>query len=485
METICSALLARELVTVDALDAALAWQSVHGWDVPTGLLVLGSVRENAILRLLSDFHELPIGPKGKLPEPPRDVLALVTPSTMSRLNVIPYKKTSRTLHLAVAAPLSADAELELRGLTDLQLRPAVVPAIRIVEALAELGEVARPLALDEVLERVPVDAPSVQDRKQGQGAPYRRMSVSAEGLHLSKRQHAAAPFRPLTVPVHTEGPAPDSQGNWLDRISARGAASYPSTVPPSATSNVEFPPASSRASGNPWLLDVSEPPSTQRAGFDGTVPTSSAAPPRRSVRGESAGAATPLRPASTGPAPRRRDPSTFTTSPPPAQDGFRHRGPLPPRDALEFVRRADEVDVAVSIVGRFARQYLERLIVFSVEGEVAQAKLAHGLGGGLPELVLRLDDGGLLARALTGGDTTVGSLDVAPSDRLLAESLGASAPEAVASIALPLKVGGRVAFLIYGDDFDTPVSLDATTAVAEFVALASVELARLLRRSAH
>lgn len=141
--------------------------------------------------------------------------------------------------------------------------------------------------------------------------------------------------------------------------------------------------------------------------------------------------------------------------------------------------------MAVSIVGRFARQYLERLIVFSVEGEVAQAKLAHGLGGGLPELVLRLDDGGLLARALTGGDTTVGSLDVAPSDRLLAESLGASAPEAVASIALPLKVGGRVAFLIYGDDFDTPVSLDATTAVAEFVALASVELARLLRRSAH
>jgi hypothetical protein len=492
MESICSALLARELVSLDALDAALEWQMLHGWDVATSLLALGSLKEGAVLRLLSDFHELPIGPKGRLPELSDEILALVPPSVMLRLNVYPYKRTSRSLHLAVSAPLSAEVELELRELAELQLRPAIVPAVRLVEALAAFCGGPRPPALEVALERLPADAPSIRGSARGAGAPYRRMSEAPDGVRVSRQQAAGAAFGPLTRPVQTEGPAPDSQGNWLDRLGDDGVVGHaeplemPSTIPPSAASSPREsgsstassePAVSSRA--NPWLADLVEGatlPPTPRSVTSSTEALPAPSPTRRSF-------------VATVPAPGAATGSTTTTreglasdapAPPKPSVAFRHRGPLPAREALAFARKAEDVDVVLQVLARFTRQYVERLLVFAVEGESAEVRLAHGVGGAAPSLLVRLDDDGLLARALQSGDPVLAPLGTSPSDRAVARVLPSVAAAPSVAMAVPLTLRGEVVVILYGDDLDEPVSLEAATAVAELGSLAVEEMARIV-----
>ncbi|MBM4357108.1 MAG: hypothetical protein FJ096_03275 [Deltaproteobacteria bacterium] len=488
MESICSALLARDLVSLEVLDSALEWQMLHGWDVPTGLLALGALKESAVLRLLSEFHELPVGPKGCLPELPEEVLALLPPSAMLRLNVYPYRRTSRTLHVAVSAPLSAEVEQELRALTELQLRPAIVPAVRLAEALARSCQGARSPVLDVALERLSADVPSARGSARGGAAGYRRMSESPKGVRVSRQQPGGVAYNPLTVPPHTEGPAPDSQGNWLARLSDADRDGEPSTLPPGRSSEPDDGAWSSRpprpepppSRANPWLAGIGDLATTERSPESREVPESSrAVPPAR-------GSLVPTIPAPSAQAPSdvpapltRRAPSTPPSAAPLAVPAFRHRGPLPPREALAFARKAEDVDVVLQVVARFARQYVERLLVFAVEGEVAEVRLAHGLGGAV-DLLVRLDDHGLLAHAMRSGEAVLAPLGEAPSDRALAGMLARRTPGSSVAMAVPLALRGKVVVLLYGDDIDEPVGLDASTAVSELGALAVEEMARIV-----
>jgi hypothetical protein len=222
MRSFCALLLERGVADLDDIDAALARQMLHGGDVATNMLQTGSARENALQRLLADYYEMPAGPQGRLDEPGEDVLQLVPKSTMRRYRVFPYRRTPRTLHLAVCAPLDPDVEKELRSAVDLQLRASVVSSVRLAEALWRHCGVTPPEHVRSLIDGL--DAQAQRDERAHAGEvdqeappsrPYRRMSEHPEGVRVSK-QNPDLLRAGRTDPIESEGPAPDAHGSWLD-----------------------------------------------------------------------------------------------------------------------------------------------------------------------------------------------------------------------------------------------------------------------------
>jgi len=501
-------------VSLEDLERALERQLIHGGDAATNLLALGCLKEHAVLRLLADHHEMPAGPKGRLAAPPPEVTALVPPAMARRLGVVPFKRTSRTLHVAAPGPLAPDVELELRNRAGLQLRVAIVPAVRVDEALSDGGELPLPVGVAEVLARLDESPAPTAGASRG-GVAYRRMSEVPEGVRTSRQQPGGPPPLPPSQPVPSDAPTPDSQGLWLDAFVLERGRAVPSMVPPSRPSVLPFDSDFPTSGASSAMLDAS-PSSLQRGAF-AMAPT---LPPENAARGpdtdelriefapaESGGAVPTALPSTALPStalPSTALPSTALPRTVPAPGAplfgdrsradrhvssvdaatriertFRHRGPLSAAEATAFARAADEVELVLQIVARFARQYFERLLVFAVEGETAEARLAYGTGPRTPLLLVDLSGDGLLARAARTGAPFVGELTSDSADGTVRTSLGgldAGGPVAV----LPMSLRGRVIVLLYADDLGMPIDRDGLTAVEELCELAAEEMARIV-----
>jgi hypothetical protein len=318
------------------------------------------------------------------------------------------------------------------------------------------------------------------------------MSEAPDGVRISRQQPGgAAPLLP-SQPVPSDAPAPDSQGLWLDAFVFERGHAIPSTLPPSrpsvapsassvpgsevSSSTLDVYPSSleprgfviaptlpPESMGTPELVDTEgvriEFADVEVAGSVPTVPAPGA--PRLTDRGRAAGIVPSV------------DAATCI------ERTFAHRGPLSATEALAFARAAEEVKLVLQIVARFARQYFERLVVFAVEGETAEARLAHGTGPRTPLLLIDLSGDGLLARAARTGAPFVGDLTSDSADVALRASLGGldgGAPVAV----LPMTLRGQVIVLLYLDDLGLPVDRDGLAAVEELCELAAEEMARIL-----
>lgn len=457
MDSFCSALLDRGLVSLDVLDVVLARQLLHGGDAATNILALGFLKENALQRLLADHHEMPAGPKGQLSAPPVDVVALLSKDKLRRLRVFPYKRTSRALHLAVDEPLSAEAEQELRAVVELQLRPTLVTTLRLVEALWRHCDAEPPRLMANVIEtleeqgRKPLLAPA---------GIYRRMSEAPDGVRVSHQQPGGKVLQPLSEPVRSEAPSPDSQGMWLDRfVQAQGRRE-----------TVELPPNSSTTvppSVPPGLLATAasaSSPSTVNRPFTVTIPA---------VGIEGHGDAASLADSSRDDALAPFGPSV---PPPPL---FRHRGPLDVATAVSFLHECDDVELVLRVVARFARQYFERLLVFAVQGEAAEVRLAHGVGSPAPRLLLDLTVPSMFRRASAAGSPVLGLLSGQGADAAVRDALGSGLPPRTAAV-IPMAIRGRIIVLVYVDDLEDAVTAESVAAVHAFCETAATEMARIV-----
>jgi len=486
MDSLCSALLDRDLVSLADVERALERQLLTGGDICTNLLALGCLKENAVLRLLADHYEMPAGPKGRLGALSPEVSGLVSAAMARRLGVVPFKRTSRTLHVAASGPLAPAVELELRNCAGLQLRVAIVPAVRIEEALSKGGESPLAAGIAEVLARLD-ESPAPAAAPSRGGVVYRRMSEVPDGVRISRQQPGGPVVLPPSRPVSSDAPAPDSQGLWLDAFAFERGRAVPSSVPSGQPFDSDHPSAVAAQA----TFDAST--ARQRSGFP-LVPTSlpetassAQASDAESVRIEFALAeiagAVPTVPA---PGPSLVGDQGRTVGYIRTVDAaigiertFRHRGPLSAADAIAFARAANEVEFVLQVIARFARQYCERLLFFAVDGDTAEVRIAHGTGLRTPPLLLDLSGDGLLARAARTGAPFVGELTADSADDAVRHSLGgldAGAPVAV----VPITLRGRVVVLVYADDLGMPIDRDGLTVVEELCEVAAEEMERIV-----
>ena len=469
MSSFCSMLLDRGAATLQQLDACAINQALHGGDFGTNLIQLGALKENALQRLLSDFHELPVGPQGKL-EPPDENLSQLLPKEMARrYRVFPIKRTRRTLHVATSGPLEPDAEKELRNAVGLQLRPVLVTPLRLAEALWRYGDLPPTAQIKAIIEQLAgrQHAASESRTSAAMTAPYRRMSERPDGIRPSIRQPAGGQgAKRESVPPQT-----------LDGIGPRSARPTP---PPPSLSRLTPPPLSSSetsplSSSETLPLSSSEtlPPLTESA----------AQGPRPPMRDTSPWTDSPdsieEAPLSIG--------SEFSHSLPPPGGGesnddghtFRHRGPFTIRQAELAANQAREVQTILEVVARFARQYFERTMLFTVHGERAELRMGHAVPGNMSSFRVDLANPSLFRRAFEDCHAIVDGLGHDGVDAVLRSQLGLG--DTAAPVALvPLSIRGRVVALLWGDDGSPGVDRDAVLAMTAFVESAAAEIARII-----
>ena len=136
MTTLSQLLLEREHATFSELESSIANQALHGGHLATNLLELGVVNENALQRVLSEHHQLPVGPKGRLPKVTSDLEERLPRDVALRYHVFPIKRTQSTFEIAVCEPLEPTVMEQLEHLIGMSLRVSVVTPLRLREALA-------------------------------------------------------------------------------------------------------------------------------------------------------------------------------------------------------------------------------------------------------------------------------------------------------------------------------------------------------------
>jgi hypothetical protein len=158
---------------------------------------------------------------------------------------------------------------------------------------------------------------------------------------------------------------------------------------------------------------------------------------------------------------------------------FRHRGPFTRAQAELAVSQAHDIQSVLEVLVRYARQFFERTVLLTVQGEFASLRLAHGLGAKLASFRVRLDAPSVMREAFQSGDPVVRPLARDGIDGFIKREL-AVGDRRVAVI--PLSIRERTVAMFYGDDRDDGVDRDAVADVTDFTEICAQEVTRIIVR---
>jgi hypothetical protein len=137
MPTLSSILVQRGAATMRAVEDAIARQVLHGGDLPTNLLELGSVDEAMLTVILAESFGLDPAPTGKLHAPSPAVIRLIPVDLAHRHSIFPIAQPGRQLIVAAAEPLTAAVRDDLGFALDLEIITRIALLVRVRQALAE------------------------------------------------------------------------------------------------------------------------------------------------------------------------------------------------------------------------------------------------------------------------------------------------------------------------------------------------------------
>jgi hypothetical protein len=133
--SLSSLLVQRGIATIREIEEALARQVLYGGDFVTNLLEVSRIEELAMMPIVAEFYGLPAAPGGELPKPAGTALRIVAADVVQERTFVPLE-ADKTLVVAVAEPLSKEAEQELTFALALPIEQKVAPLFRIRQALA-------------------------------------------------------------------------------------------------------------------------------------------------------------------------------------------------------------------------------------------------------------------------------------------------------------------------------------------------------------
>ncbi|HUI46916.1 MAG TPA: hypothetical protein VL122_13145 [Nitrospirota bacterium] len=116
------------------LEAALSHQRNWGGKLGNILVELEFVREVDIARVVADKLHIPYIDLFK-PEIDESIIKLIKPEIASKYNVIPVKKERGTLVVAMLDPLDIEAIDQIRFITGMTIKPALVMKSEIEDAI--------------------------------------------------------------------------------------------------------------------------------------------------------------------------------------------------------------------------------------------------------------------------------------------------------------------------------------------------------------
>jgi hypothetical protein len=133
--SLSSLIVQREIASIREVEEALARQVLYGGDFVTNLFEVSRIEESALMPAVAESYGLQAAPTGELPTVPRDAVMLIAPEVVAERCFAPLE-IGKALVVAVAEPLSADAEQELTFALALPLEQRIAPLFRIRQALA-------------------------------------------------------------------------------------------------------------------------------------------------------------------------------------------------------------------------------------------------------------------------------------------------------------------------------------------------------------
>jgi len=133
--SLSSLIVQRGIASIREIEEALARQVLYGGDFVTNLFEVSHVEEAALMPVVAGSYGLPAADPGELPRAPGEALRLVAAEVVRERAFAPLE-VGGSLVVAVAEPLSRDAEQELTFALALPIEQRVAPLFRIRQALA-------------------------------------------------------------------------------------------------------------------------------------------------------------------------------------------------------------------------------------------------------------------------------------------------------------------------------------------------------------
>jgi len=130
-------LIREKCITVQQLQEALVFQKAHGCRLGTSLVMLGHIKDEDILRLLSQTYGVASINLSRC-EVPADVLKIVGNETANRYHVIPLARSGAKLTIATTDPTNAMALDDIKFLTGFdEVEPVLASDLGMAEAIAK------------------------------------------------------------------------------------------------------------------------------------------------------------------------------------------------------------------------------------------------------------------------------------------------------------------------------------------------------------
>jgi len=130
-------LIREKCITVQQLQEALVYQKANGGRLGDNLVKLGFVKDDEILRLLSQTYGVASIHLNRC-EVPQDVLKVVPNETANRYHIIPLAKAGAKLTIATTDPTNALALDDIKFLTGYDVvEPVLASDTAMAEAIAK------------------------------------------------------------------------------------------------------------------------------------------------------------------------------------------------------------------------------------------------------------------------------------------------------------------------------------------------------------
>ena len=133
--SLSSLIVERGIASIREIEEALARQVLYGGDLVTNLLEVSRIEESALMPVVAESFGLPMAPNGELPRAPEGTGHVVSAEVAAQHGFAPLTLGVQ-LVVAVAAPLTPDAEQELAFALAMRIQQRIAPIFRIRQALA-------------------------------------------------------------------------------------------------------------------------------------------------------------------------------------------------------------------------------------------------------------------------------------------------------------------------------------------------------------
>jgi hypothetical protein len=442
MPNLSSILVQREIATMRSVEEAIARQVLHGGDLATNLLELGSIDEARLVEIQAEAAGLAPAPIGRLDAPPPNVLRLLPGELALRHGVFPLGLRDRLLEIATSEPLSSAVEDDLAFALDVTIRQFAAPIVRIRQAIAEHYG-------------IPMDRRFLRLVARLDG----RFDPSPSSLPPELRGDVPMKLpRPVSVPAPSFGTGvasvfPAAPGKTLE-ASQSAVAEVPSIPkqPPVPEIAAEPEPTPAHTS-SPRALTTSP----------------------RALVGFLRRALTEEREAGGG--------VVDKTAPlPPKPARVRRKGPFTTAMAEAELAEAQSIDDVLDTAFTFTGQFFEFAALFVIHGDEVTGRDASGSGADrsrMSGIRVLLDAPTMFSRARERRGPVVLRATSSESDARVVELLERTRPQAHNIAVLPIVVKQRAVAFIYGDDGDLDVDLGTLGDALALIGLAGTAVERL------